>query len=441
MLQEGAAESGDWREFAIAEIADVVGGSTPSTKQPGNFGGDIPWLTPKDLSGPHDRYIERGKRSLSQTGLDASSAKLLPAGSVLLSTRAPIGYVALAKNPIATNQGFRNLVLREGFLSEYLYYWLVGNTNELERHASGSTFRELSGSALKAIRLRLPSLPEQRAIAHVLGTLDDKIELNRRMNETLEEMARALFKSWFVDFEPVRAKLEGRWRRGESLPGLPVEYYDLFPDRLTPSELGEIPEGWEVKALGEICEQPQYGYTASAQSDPIGPKFLRITDINKTPWIEWTKVPYCIASDRDVDRFRMRNGDVLIARMADPGHGIMVEEDLEAVFASYLIRFRPRNADHSRLLQYWLRSSNYWELVRSRGAGTTRLTLNAKVLSEFALVIPTDPVVKCFANTVRSFRRRVVSQLATTARLAALRDALLPRLVSGEVRLGLDEAG
>ena len=95
---------------------------------------------------------------------------------------------------------------------------------------------------------------EQRAIAHVLGTLDDKIELNRRMNEALEEMARALFKSWFIDFEPVRAKMEGRWRRGESLPGLPADMYDIFPDRLAPSELGEIPEGWGVRALGDVVE-------------------------------------------------------------------------------------------------------------------------------------------------------------------------------------------
>ena len=96
--------------------------------------------------------------------------------------------------------------------------------------------------------------PEQRAIAHVLGTLDDKIELNRRMNETLEEMARALFKSWFVDFEPVRAKMEGRWRRGESLPGLPADLYYLFPGRLVPSELGDIPEGWEVKPMGDCID-------------------------------------------------------------------------------------------------------------------------------------------------------------------------------------------
>jgi type I restriction enzyme S subunit len=107
---------------------------------------------------------------------------------------------------------------------------------------------------LRTIEIPLPPLPEQRAIAHILGTLDDKIELNRRMSETLEAMARALFKSWFVDFEPVRAKMEGRWRRGESLPGLPAHLYDLFPDRLVDSELGAIPEGWQTKAMREAFE-------------------------------------------------------------------------------------------------------------------------------------------------------------------------------------------
>ncbi|MBU9468950.1 restriction endonuclease subunit S, partial [Burkholderia multivorans] len=98
-----------------------------------------------------------------------------------------------------------------------------------------------------------PALSDQRAIAHILGTLDDKIELNRKQNETLEAMARALFKAWFVDFEPVRAKMEGSWKRGQSLPGLPAHLYDLFPDRLVESEFGEIPEGWEMRSLDSIA--------------------------------------------------------------------------------------------------------------------------------------------------------------------------------------------
>ena len=134
--------------------------------------------------------------------------------------------------------------------------------------------------------MRLPPLAEQRAIAHVLGTLDDKIELNRRMNETLEAMARALFKSWFVDFDPVRAKMDGRWRRGESLPGLPAEHYDLFPERLVDSELGEIPEGWKIGMLGDVLCQRVERRSPSAETvsrpyvpiDCISPKSLFLTE-------------------------------------------------------------------------------------------------------------------------------------------------------------------
>ncbi len=411
-----------------------MGGSTPSTKEPDNFNGNIPWLTPKDLSGVHDRYIARGARNLSQKGLDSCSAKLVPANTVLLSTRAPIGYVAIAANPISTNQGFRNLVAHKTICPEFIYYWLKNNTETLEHHASGSTFKEISGSALKKIRLRLPLLPEQRAIAHILGTLDDKIELNRRMNETLEEMARALFKDWFVDFGPVRAKMEGRWRRGESLPGLPAELYDLFPDRLVESELGEAPERWEVKALGDLCQKPQYGFTASAQVKPVGPKFLRITDINKDSWVSWSRVPYCMATHEEFSKYQLSKGDILIARMADPGHGIMVEDELKAVFASYLIRFRPIESRTERFLQYWLRSDAYWQLARGRAAGTTRRSLNAKVLSQFPIIAPSTPIAAAFANAVGAWRNRLVKNVEEIENLTTLRNTLSPQLIYGKLK-------
>ena len=162
--------------------------------------------------------------------------------------------------------------------SGYYFYYFQSHQGQsairsiVEQGAGASGIR---GSDLATLEVQWQPLPTQRAIAHVLGTLDDKIELNRRMNETLEEMARALFKSWFVDFEPVRAKMEGRDT------GLPPEVAALFPDRLVPSELGDIPEGWDVKTLGDITHKPQYGYTESAKDDPVGPNFLRITDINK----------------------------------------------------------------------------------------------------------------------------------------------------------------
>jgi len=125
----------------------------------------------------------------------------------------------------------------------------------------------------------IEDLQTQSAIAHILGTLDDKIEHLRRQNETLEAMARALFKAWFVDFEPVRAKMEGRWQRGQSLPGLPAHLYDLFPDRLVESELGEIPEGWEVTSLAEFSSLNPETWTRSTR-----PKQIHYVDLSNTKW-------------------------------------------------------------------------------------------------------------------------------------------------------------
>ena len=313
----------------------------------------------------------------------------------------------------------------------YYFYYLQSHQGRsairsiVEQGAGASGIR---ASDLATLEVQWRPLPEQRAIAHILGALDDKIELNRRMNETLEAMARALFKSWFVDFEPVRAKMAGRDT------GLPQDLADLFPDRLVDSELGKIPEGWKVNALGELTRKPQYGYTESAKDAPIGPKFLRITDINKKAWIEWELVPHCEITEENFEKYRLYRDDILIARMADPGHGCMIEEDQQAAFASYLIRFRPLQERYARFLQYWLRSDAYWELVRERGAGTTRVSLNAKVLSGFPLVVPTDPPLDQFSDKISSLRSRVVSNTKESYALAAQRDALLPKLVSGEVR-------
>ena len=321
----------------------------------------------------------------------------------------------------------------------YLRYCLVTpemQTLLLSWAGSGGTRNALTKGMIESLEIPLPALSEQRAISHVLGTLDDKIELNRRMNETLEEMARALFKSWFVDFEPVRAKMEGHWRRGESLPGLPSDHYDLFPNRLVDSELGKIPEGWEVTGLGEICRKPQYGYTESAKDEPIGPKFLRITDINKKPWIEWESVPYCQITKKDFDKYRLHEGDVLIARMADPGHGCMIEESRYAVFASYLIRFRPVHERYWRFLQYWMRSDAYWEIVRGRGVGTTRLSLNAKALSEFPLVAPPKSLLDAFGTQVGGLRARALGNVEESRILATQRQTLLPVLLSGKTPVG-----
>jgi type I restriction enzyme S subunit len=235
--------------------------------------------------------------------------------------------------------------------------------------------------------------------------------------------------------------MEGRWKKGQSLPGLPAHLYDLFPDRLVRTEFGEIPKGWRVGTLTELSHKPQYGFTASAKDEPIGPKFLRITDINKLPWIDWSKVPYCEIPKEDLESYRLNKGDVLIARMADPGHGIVVEDQVEAVFASYLIRFKIQDPAYTRYIQYWLRSDVYWDLVKARYAGTTRASLNARILGAFRLFIPPRSVVLEFSQIIDIIRNKIIANVSESNTLEQIRDTLLPKLIHGEISLANFEGG
>ncbi|RFT15123.1 MAG: Type I restriction-modification system, specificity subunit S [Candidatus Saccharicenans subterraneus] len=404
----------EWQEYRIGDIADIVGGSTPSTSDPTNFDGDIPWLTPKDLAGPHDRHISRGERNLSEKGLASCSSKLLPVGAVVLSTRAPIGYLAIAKNPIATNQGFRSLVPKNGFDSEFIYYWLKANIDELERNACGSTFKELSGSALANIKIRVPPLFEQRAVAHILGTLDDKIELNRRMSETLEAMAHAIFKAWFVDFEPVRAKMEGRWRRGESLPGLPAHLYDLFPSRLVDSELGEIPEGWEWSYLGDIADV-NWGDTNVTKDSYVQDGYLAYSAKGPDGYL-----PYY-----DFDLV----GVVLSAIGVNAGRTWLARGKWSCI--KNTIRFWSTVSDIStEYLYFATNGTNIWPL-----RGSAQPFISQTDARNIRVLHPTNKLAKRFGENVAPFLEKLASSLNESRTLAAIRDTLLPKLISGELRV------
>ncbi|MDD4873984.1 MAG: restriction endonuclease subunit S [Dehalococcoidales bacterium] len=190
----------EWKKCKLGEVADIIGGGTPKTEVPEYWNGLIPWITPRDLSNSKERYILRGERNISEAGLMSSSAKLIPKGSVLLSSRAPVGYLAISDCVVTTNQGFRSLVpLLNRSDTMFLYYLLKTNVDYLISQASGTTFQELAGGVLKELSFIIPPLPEQQAIAGVLSSLDDKIDLLHRQNKTLEAMAETLWRKMFVE--------------------------------------------------------------------------------------------------------------------------------------------------------------------------------------------------------------------------------------------------
>ena len=190
----------EWKEYKLEDIGNVVGGATPSTKDATNYDGDITWITPKDLSNHNDRYIYRGERMITQKGFESCSCKMLPKGSVLFSSRAPIGYVAIAGTDMCTNQGFKSVVPNNEIVdTHFLYYLLLFNKAKIEGMGSGTTFKEVSGNVMKSVTVSIPNLTEQKRIASILSSLDDKIELNRRKNDNLEKQAQALFNHYFIE--------------------------------------------------------------------------------------------------------------------------------------------------------------------------------------------------------------------------------------------------
>lgn len=215
----------EWKTYKLGEISQIIGGGTPSTNIEEYWNGDIGWLTPRDLTGYSNKFISHGERNITEIGLKNSSARLMPKGTVLMTSRAPIGYIAIADKELCTNQGFKSFVVDESIVNnEFLYYSLKHSIGKIKSLGTGSTFAEVSASILKDFEINVPNLNTQTQIAQILTSLDDKIELNLQMNQTLEAMAQAIFKEWFVDFK---------------FPGFDGELVD------------GLPKGWRMGNLGE----------------------------------------------------------------------------------------------------------------------------------------------------------------------------------------------
>jgi type I restriction enzyme, S subunit len=320
----------------------------------------------------------------------------------------------------------------------WAYYALL--THDINAMDSGSAIPSTSRDAFYGLPVRVPPLPEQRAIAHILGTLDDKIDLNRRMSQTLEAMARALFKSWFVDFEPVRAKVESRD------PGLPKAIADVFPDRFQDSELGEIPKGWSVGALGELLTaietggRPKGGVKDVATGVPsVGAESivgLGHFDYSKTKFVP---VEFFLAMTKG----HVRDGDVLLYKDGGrPGefepHVTMVGDrfPFEAFCINehvYRLRTEPRVPQE--YLYFWLSSDGAMDEMRNRGTGVAIPGLNSSAVRQLAVLLPGEPALTQFHAEVGKLVQRVFANCNQSRALATLRDTLLPKLICGEVRV------
>lgn len=186
----------EWTECSLEEIGEIIGGATPSTKREDYYGGSIPWITPKDLSSFEGRFISRGERNITDEGFRSCSTKMLPKGAVLFTSRAPIGYVAIASQSVCTNQGFKSVVTNERADPLFVYYLLKHNREYIERLGSGTTFKEVSGKVMQSVKVRVPQdVHYQKKIASILDSLDSQIETNKQINDNLLAQMQLLYQN------------------------------------------------------------------------------------------------------------------------------------------------------------------------------------------------------------------------------------------------------
>lgn len=393
-----------WVLTTCGEIADVVGGGTPATSNPENFGGSISWITPSDLSKHTGMLIYQGARFLSQKGLEGSGARLLPKGTVLFSSRAPIGYVAIASQPLTTNQGFKSFVPATGISSEYLYYWLIYAKPLAEGLASGTTFLEISGAKSALIPFPLaPSAEQSRIVAkleELFSDLDAGVAELKAAQKKLAQYRQSLLKAavegmltaeWRAKNKPKEtgaqllerilkerrtrweAKQLARFKGQGKIP--PKGWQDKYPELVQPdtTNLAELPEGWVWASLDCMIEDgPQNGLYLPSEKYGRGHAILRIDDF-QIGWVRTRADLNLVDADVDkADTYSLRSGDVVINRvnsMTHLGKSLVVPDTLDSVlFESNMMKMRLSPLAYTEYVGLYLGSE----------LGRKRLICNAK---------------------------------------------------------------
>jgi type I restriction enzyme S subunit len=422
--------AGEWPTLLLEDCMEAIidyRGKTPRKTDHG-----VPLITAKIIKAGR---VEQPSEFIAPEDFDSWMTRGLPiAGDVVLTTEAPLGEVAqLDGRKVALAQRVITLRGKSGLLDNTFLKFALQTKfvrTQLLGRASGSTVTGIKQSELRRVELQIPPFNEQRAIAHVLGTLDDKIELNRRMNETLEAIARAMFKSWFLDFDPVRAKMGGE--PPESICqrlGLTPDLLALFPIRLVDSEFGEIPEGWSVGCLGDVADHPRRGIQPNqiAKATPyIALEHMPRRCIALTDW--------GVADDLESNKFEFKKGEILFGKLRPYFHKVGVAP-VDGVCSTDIVVITPKDDEWFGFVLSHVSSDAFVEHTNAGSTGTKMPRTSWSDMARYSIVVPSKAVAGAFTNFVRPVISRINASIHEGRTLAATRDILLPKLLSGELRV------
>ena len=396
----------NFTEYTINDIGEIFSGGTPKTSVNDYWNGEIGWITPKDLSDYENIYIGHGERNITQEGLDKSSAKLVPKNTVLMTSRAPIGYIAIAKNELSTNQGFKSLFCNEEICYyKYFYYWLKLNINYIINNANGSTFKEISGSTFRNLNISLPSLKNQKKIASILWNIDEKIEILNKINNNLENLLMEIFKSWFIYFEK----------------------YDKSNGMKIDESYGELPKLWSVEMLEDYVdfvtgvEPGSKNYHENPEVNDV--PFLRVGDLGSR---EST-----VFIDESLSKNKILTFEDIVLSL-DATIGI-VKIGLEGAYSTGMRKLVIKNNNINKPFLYCLiKSERIQKIIETFATGTTILHAG-KSIKHMNFVLSDKYTMDKFAEIGNPILSTILSNLKEIEILTNMRDTLLPKLMSGEI--------
>ena len=401
-----------WEILKIEDFADVIGGGTPSTKNSTYWNGDIPWIGPRDLSKWNFKFIERGERNISNLGLEKSSAKLLPVKTVLMTSRAPIGYVAIAKNEICTNQGFQNLVCKENIANpNFVYYLIKEHIDKIKAVASGATFPEISKTKLKGIELPIPPLQTQKRIADILSAYDDLIENNLKRIKLLEQAAQNIYKEWFVNL---------RFPGHENTP--------------INEETG-LPDGWEEKEISTIITFLG-GYAFKSKTYIENGKYRVITIKNVGDKVFNASVgnSVSIIPEKMKEHCKIIEGDILLSLTGNVGRSCIAYGE-NNLLNQRVAKIEPINT-RWRPYIYWMFNDNkIFSLMNNLATGAAQQNLSPVKLAKEKVVIPSESFIDLYCLKANSFFKQIILLNKQNQKLKAARDILLPRLMNRTIEV------
>lgn len=437
-----------WARMTIDDVCTrITSGGTPSRRTPGFFiNGSVPWVKTQELQ---DRWIRATEEQITEDAVNNSSAKLLPAKSVLLAMYgATVGQLGVLASPMACNQACCALIVNDEIADfRYVYYLLLQHRAVIKSLATGAAQQNLSAAQIKQFRFAFPDRQSQEQVADVLSALDDKIVLNRSINQTLEAMAQAIFKSWFVDFDPVKAKIaakqEGRdplraamtaisGKPDAELDTLPPEQYEqiaataaLFPDEMEESELGEIPKGWAFKSVADIAQFASGKVEVSSLTEEIYISTENMLE-NRAGVARASSLP----SVATVPSFKA--GQILVSNIRPYFKKIWMAR-FDGGRSPDVLAFEPTDFQSTEFAYNLMYQDAFFEFMTRTAKGAKMPRGDKDAIMSWTFPCPDELLMVAFSQRVRPHYAHIESLNSQNKSLSELRDSVLPKLLSGEL--------